>query len=42
LEQFIQEVVLGKLSSDIYKEAKRYCPVRRVEVFKSKVLSGPA
>jgi len=42
LEQFVQEVVLGKLSSDIYKEAKRYCPIRRVEVFKSKVLSGPA
>jgi len=42
LEQFIQEVVLGKLSSDIYKEAKRYCPVRRVEVFKSKVVGGPS
>jgi small subunit ribosomal protein S3Ae len=41
-EQFVQEVVLGKLSSDIYKEAKRYCPIRRVEVFKSKVVSEPA
>ncbi|MDI6643357.1 MAG: 30S ribosomal protein S3ae, partial [Candidatus Hodarchaeaceae archaeon] len=41
-DQFVQEVVLGKLSADIYKEAKKYCPVRRVEVYKSKVLGGPA
>jgi len=41
LDQFVQEAVLGKLSSDIYKEAKKYCPVRRVEVYKSKVLSSP-
>jgi small subunit ribosomal protein S3Ae len=40
-DQFVQEMVLGKLSSDIYKEAKRYCPIHRVEVYKSKVL-GPA
>lgn len=39
LDQFVQEAVLGKLSADIYKEAKKYCPIRRVEVFKSKVLS---
>ena len=41
-DQFVQEVVLGKLSADIYKEVKRYCPVKRAEVFKSKVLAGPA
>ena len=41
LDQFVQEAVLGKLSSDIYKEAKKYCPIRRVEVYKSKVLSSP-
>ncbi len=41
-DQFVQEVVLGKLSADIYKEVKRYCPVKRVEVFKTKVLAGPA
>lgn len=41
-DQFVQEVVLGKLSADIYKEAKKYCPVRRVEVWKTKVLGGPA
>ena len=41
-DQFVQEVVLGKLSADIYKEVKRYCPVKRVEVFKTKVLAEPA
>ncbi|MBA7594384.1 hypothetical protein ES703_06571 [subsurface metagenome] len=41
-DQFVQEVVLGKLSADIYKEAKKYCPVKRVEVWKTKVLAGPA
>lgn len=41
-DQFVQEVVLGKLAADIYKVAKQYCPVRRVEVWKSKALSGPA
>jgi small subunit ribosomal protein S3Ae len=41
-DQFVQEVVLGKLSADIYKEAKKYCPVRRVEVWKTKVLGGSA
>jgi small subunit ribosomal protein S3Ae len=41
-DQFVQEIVLGKLASDIYKEAKRYVPIRRVEVYKSKVLSEPS
>lgn len=41
-DQFVQEMVLGKISSDIYKEAKRYCPIHRVEVYKSKVLSEPS
>jgi len=41
-DQFVQEVVLGKLAADIYKAAKRYCPVKRVEVWKTKVLAGPA
>jgi len=41
-DQFVQEVVLGKVSADLYKEAKKYCPVKRVEVWKTKVLAGPA
>ncbi len=41
-DQFVQEVVLGKLASDIFTAAKRYCPVKRVEVWKTKVLAEPA
>lgn len=37
-DAFAQEVVLGKLAADIYKEIKRICPIRRVEVQKTKVL----
>ena len=41
-DQFVQEVVLGKLSADIYKEINHICPIRLVEVRKTKVLGGPA
>jgi small subunit ribosomal protein S3Ae len=41
-DQFVQEIVLGKLAADIYKETKKYVPIRRVEVYKSKVLSEPS
>ncbi|WP_456487686.1 30S ribosomal protein S3ae [Candidatus Alkanophaga liquidiphilum] len=37
--KYMQEVILGKLASDIYKNAKKIYPLRRVEVFKSEVLS---
>jgi len=40
-DQFIQEAILGKLSSDVYKVIKKICPVRRVEIQKTKVLGGP-
>jgi small subunit ribosomal protein S3Ae len=40
-DQFVQEVVLGKLAADIYKVVKKICPVKRVEVRKTKVLAGP-
>ena len=40
-DQFVQEAVLGKLSADIYKVAKRYCPIRRVEIQKTEVLKTP-
>ena len=42
LDQFVQEAVLGKLSADIYREVKKYCPIRRVEVYKSKIIATPA
>jgi small subunit ribosomal protein S3Ae len=40
-EQFIHEVILGKLASDIYKRAKIIYPLRRVEISKTKMLAEP-
>ncbi len=39
--QFVQEMVLGKLASDIYKEAKKIAPLRHVGIRKSKLLYAP-
>ena len=39
---FIQETVLGKVASDIYNEAKKIYPLRKIEVTKSKLLEAPA
>ena len=41
LNQLMQEVVLGKLSLDIYKEAKTVYPLRRVEIRKTEIMSEP-
>lgn len=38
---FIQEIVLGKISADIYKEAKEVYPLRRVEIRKTEVIYRP-
>lgn len=35
LNKYLHEIILGKLSSDIYKAAKRVYPVRRVEITKT-------
>ncbi len=35
--QYMQEIVLGKLSADIYKSAKRAYPLRRAEIWKTEV-----
>jgi small subunit ribosomal protein S3Ae len=37
----IQEAVGGKISLDIYKEAKMIYPLRRVEVRKTEIKSEP-
>jgi len=42
LDQFAQEMVLGKIASDIYNEAKKIAPLRHVGIRKSKVLAQPA
>jgi small subunit ribosomal protein S3Ae len=42
LDQFVQEMVLGKIASDIYNESKQVAPLRHVGIRKSKLLSQPA
>jgi small subunit ribosomal protein S3Ae len=39
LDQFAQEIVLGKIASDIYNEAKKIAPLRHVGIRKSKLAS---
>lgn len=41
-DQFVQELVLGKIASDIYNEAKKISPLRHVGVRKSKLTLQPA
>jgi small subunit ribosomal protein S3Ae len=41
-DQFVQEVVLGKIASDIYNKAKKISPIRHVGIRKSKLLQQPA
>lgn len=38
LNQYMQEIALGKLAADIYKEVKQIYPLRRVEILKTRVL----
>ncbi|MGQ4833488.1 MAG: 30S ribosomal protein S3ae [Candidatus Asgardarchaeia archaeon] len=40
-EQFVREMVLGKIASEIYNRVKKIVPLRRVEVRKSKLLYAP-
>jgi len=39
LDQFAQEMVLGKIASDIYNEAKKIVPLRHVGIRKSKLMT---
>ena len=41
LDQFVQEMVLGKIASDIYNVAKRVAPLRHVGIRKSKLVAQP-
>jgi len=40
-DQFVQEMVLGKIASDIYNEAKKVSPLRHVGIRKSKLIFKP-
>ncbi len=42
LDQFVQEMVLGKIGSDIYNESKLVAPLRHVGIRKSKLVGQPA
>ncbi len=41
LDSFVQEMVLGKIASDVYNEAKKVAPLRHVGIRKSKLVSAP-
>lgn len=41
LDQFVQEMVLGKIASDIYNESKLVAPLRHVGIRKSKLVGQP-
>ena len=41
LDQFAQEMVLGKIASDIYNQAKEVAPLRHVGIRKSKLIAQP-
>ena len=41
LDSFVQEVVLGKIASDVYNEAKKVGPLRHVGIRKSKLVAQP-
>ncbi len=40
-DQFVQEVVLGKIASDVYNEAKKIAPLRHIGIRKSRLLAQP-
>jgi len=41
LDQFVQEMVLGKIASDIYNASKQVAPLRHVGIRKSKLVGQP-
>ncbi|MBN2487962.1 MAG: 30S ribosomal protein S3ae, partial [Methanosarcinaceae archaeon] len=40
-EQFVEEAIIGKLSANIYRNAKHIYPLRRVEIRKTEVMTVP-
>ncbi len=41
LNEFVKNIVDGKMGSDIYKNCKKLYPVKRVEIFKTELISEP-
>jgi small subunit ribosomal protein S3Ae len=42
MDQFVQEMVLGKIASDVYNKAKKVAPLRHVGIRKSKLIAQSA
>ncbi len=40
-DQYVQEMVLGKIASDVYNEAKKIVPLRHVGIRKSRLRAQP-
>jgi len=41
-EEFVQDIIFGKMSNDIFELAKKIYPLRKVEIEKTKLLKVPA
>ena len=41
LSEFVKNILDGKIGSDIYKNCKKLYPVKRVEIYKTEVVSQP-
>jgi small subunit ribosomal protein S3Ae len=40
-DEFIQSILFEKLTNEIFQEAKKIYPLRKVEIYKSKLLTIP-
>jgi small subunit ribosomal protein S3Ae len=41
LSELVKEILDGKIGSDIYKNCKKLYPVKRIEIYKTQVISSP-
>jgi small subunit ribosomal protein S3Ae len=41
LNEFVKEILDGKIGSDIYKNCKKLYPVKRIEIYKTEVITPP-
>ena len=42
LSEFVKDILDGRVGSDIYKNCKKLYPVKRVEIYKTEVISQPS
>lgn len=41
LNEFLRDMIEGKVGSEIYKNCKKYYPVKRIEIFKTELIRSP-